>query len=93
VKIHTMKIALYGLASLLCGCAGMVATDDGRTLVIEHDAFISADRARGVAVLACQQRGAGDARYVSSANKQPRLPKGSGVQLSAYECVDARPAS
>ena len=71
----------------LVGCAGMVSSNDGQRVTIEHDGFVSADSARSVAARACQQAGKTDAKYLISANKNPRLPAGFGVQLSTFECL------
>jgi hypothetical protein len=71
----------------LSGCAGMVTFNDGSQTAIEHDSFVSADRARTLAAKSCAQAGKQDAQLVTSVNKNPALPAGSGVQVSTYRCM------
>jgi len=83
-----MKMQLLASAAVmvLAGCAGMVASNDGTRVVIEHDGFVSLDSARDVALKSCQQAGKTRAVHVISANKNPRFDPGVGVQLSTFHC-------
>lgn len=72
--------------ALLSGCSGMVASNDGERVVIEHDGFVSLASAHEPATAACIQNGKNSAVYLRSANKNPRLAPGSGVQLSTFQC-------
>lgn len=83
-----MRIELLAAtaAVVLAGCAGMVASNDGTRVVIEHDGFVSLDSARDVALRSCQQAGKSRAVHVISVNKNPRFEPGVGVQLSTFQC-------
>lgn len=83
----TMRCAAaVALVSMLAGCAGMVASNDGNRVVIEHDGFVSLDSARDVATKSCAQAGKSRATHVVSVNKNPRFEPGFGVQLSTFQC-------
>lgn len=73
-------------ALALAGCAGMVASNDGNRVVIEHDGFISLASASEVAARSCAQAGKPRVRHIVSANKNPRFEPGFGVQLSTFQC-------
>lgn len=79
-------IAAAAAVALLTGCAGMVASNDGSRVVIEHDGFISTESARDVALKSCQQFGKTKALHLATANKNPRFEAGFGVQLSTFAC-------
>jgi hypothetical protein len=73
-------------AVVLAGCAGMVASNDGNRVTIEHDGFVSRDSAQEVATKSCIQAGKSRAVHVVTANKNPRFEPGFGVQLSTFQC-------
>lgn len=77
---------MAGAALVLSGCAGMVASNDGNRVVIEHDGFVSLDSAREVATKSCSQAGKARAVHVASVNKNPRFEPGFGVQFSTFQC-------
>jgi hypothetical protein len=81
-----MKLAIMVMAGALTGCAGMVASNDGQRVVIEHDMGIADQRVQQLAVQACEQHGKPSATLVTTANKNPRYKKGFGVQLSTFDC-------
>lgn len=81
-----MRLFLILCISLLSGCAGMVTSNNGNTVVIEHDFFIGLDAVQELALKACAQNGKTEAIFSTMANKNPRLSKGDGVQLSTFEC-------
>lgn len=70
----------------LTACAGLVTANDGNKVTVEHDGFVSVATARDVALKSCQQAGKANATFLASANKNPSLPAGTGVQLSTYSC-------
>lgn len=85
-----MRLLVLGLAVLgISGCAGMVTGFDGERVTIEHDMFVSVESARAVAAQACKQGGKSDAVLIATANKNPRLNVGQGVQLSTFRCTVA----
>lgn len=73
-------------AIALAGCAGMVTSNTGDSVTIEHDGFVSIDSAREVAIAACKQNGKTNASLLRSANKNPRFATGTGVQFSTFAC-------
>lgn len=79
--------ALLSICLALAGCAGMVVGGDADTVVIEHDFFIPAESARAIAQASCEQSGKRSADHSATVNKNPRLPRGHGVQLSTFRCV------
>lgn len=79
-------LALMASVAFLSGCAGMVVSNDGNRVVIEHDGFVSLDSARSVAEKSCLQAGKSRVVHVVSVNKNPRFDPGLGVQLSTFQC-------
>ena len=73
------------LAGTLSGCAA-VQYNDGDKVSIQADAWYGLDSLHSTAVKACQQYGKSKAVYVHSANMNPNLPKGSGVQNTIWKC-------
>ena len=69
----------------LSGCAA-VQYNDGKTVSIQTDAWYGLDSLQKTANEACQQYGKEKATYVHSANMNPHLPKGSGVQNTIWKC-------
>lgn len=82
----SILIAVVSASSFISGCAGMVTANDGSRVTVEHDFFIDVSSAQKVAERACSQNGAATARHIATANKNPRFEKGSGVQLSTFQC-------
>ena len=75
----------FVLAGTLSGCAA-VQYNDGEKVSIQADAWYGLDSLHSTAVKACQQYGKSKAVYVHSANMNPNLPKGSGVQNTIWKC-------
>lgn len=78
---------VLALIVFLGGCAGMVTSNDGERVIIEHDGFISMESARSIALQSCEQAGKKDAKHIATANKNPRFAAGFGVQLSTFQCI------
>ncbi|MDX6917472.1 hypothetical protein R9X49_20395 [Pectobacterium carotovorum] len=72
---------------LLAGCA-TVQFNDGKTVSIQADGWYGLDSLQNTADKACQQYGKSHARYLHSANMNPHLPIGSGVQNTMWECSE-----
>ena len=73
------------LTGTLSGCAA-VQYNDGDKVSIQADAWNGLDSLHSTAVKACQQYGKSKAVYLHSANMNPNLPKGSGVQKTLWKC-------
>lgn len=76
-------IMLFAFA--LTGCA-MVQYNDGKTVSIQSDGWYGLDSLQKTANVACQQYGKAKAIYTHSANANPHLPAGSGVQNTIWKC-------
>lgn len=72
---------------LLTGCVGLVNSNDGNTVVIESDYWISQNSLQETANEACIQSGKSSASYLTKANKNPSLGKGNGVQITTFKCL------
>lgn len=70
---------------ILAGCAA-VQYNDGKTVSIQSDGWYGLDSLQKTANEACEQFGKEKATYVHSANMNPHLPKGSGVQNTVWKC-------
>lgn len=84
MKISPVSIVLITF-SLLSGCAA-VQYNDGEKVSIQSDGWYGLDSLQATAEKACQQYGKSKAVYVHSANMNPNLPKGSGVQNTIWKC-------
>ncbi|WP_312229011.1 hypothetical protein [Pseudescherichia sp.] len=73
------------IALTLSGCA-LVQYNDGKTVSIQSDGWYGLDSLQKTANAACQQYGKSKATYTHSANANPRLPAGTGVQNTIWEC-------
>lgn len=83
-----MRVALYAtLALLLTGCAaGMVRSNDGQRVVIEHNGWVKVDEVRPIAAASCRQAGKAAAVHVTSVSTNPALPLGTGAVMSTFRC-------
>jgi hypothetical protein len=59
------------------------------TSTIEYEG--GADVARDLTTRACQRAGQQTAEIVSTVNKDPALPAGTGKQVTTFRCAAARP--
>lgn len=80
-----MKATLVLIPFLLSGCA-MVQYNDGDTVSLQSDGWYGLDSLQKTANEACKQYGKSRAVYTHSANANPHLPKGSGVQNTIWKC-------
>ena len=85
IPFFTRAVALIACL-ILAGCAGMVTSNDGSRVTVEHDFFVDVASAQKVAQRACSQSGMVSARHIATANKNSSLEKGFGVQLSTFQC-------
>ncbi|AKE10712.1 hypothetical protein XJ20_12780 [Serratia liquefaciens] len=79
------KLALICLPLILVGCA-QVQYNDGKTVSIQSDGWYGLDSLQKTANAACKQYGKSKATYTHSANMNPHLPAGSGVQNTIWKC-------
>lgn len=70
---------------MLSGCAA-VQYNDGEKVSIQSDGWYGLDSLHETAVKACSQYGKKRATYLHSANMNPNLPAGSGVQNTFWKC-------
>lgn len=64
----------------------MVQFNDGKTVSIQSDSWYGLDSLQKTADAACLQYGKVSAKYTHSANVNPHLPAGSGVQNTIWTC-------
>ncbi|MFG0800774.1 hypothetical protein [Leclercia sp. GLN_9] len=81
--MKNLSMVLIPLA--LVGCAA-VQYNDGNTVSIQSDGWYGLDSLQKTANASCQQYGKSKATYIHSANMNPNLPKGSGVQNTIWKC-------
>ena len=75
--------------SLLCvlvaaGCT-VVKPGEGNTTTIQHKP--GAEVARDLSDRACKKAGQQRAEIISTVNKDPALPAGTGTQVTTFRCV------
>ncbi|EMD7541347.1 hypothetical protein VV415_004911, partial [Salmonella enterica] len=73
------KSVIVGAILAISGCA-MVQYNDGEKVSIQSDGWYGLDSLQKTADKACQQYGKSKAVYQHSANANPNLAPGSGVQ-------------
>ena len=79
------RTILLVLPLLMAGCA-QVQYNDGEKVSIQSDAWYGLDSLQKTANAACAQYGKSKAFYQHSANMNPHLPAGQGVQNTIWKC-------
>ncbi|EPB0790450.1 hypothetical protein ACQ90T_004090 [Escherichia coli] len=79
------KVVFAGAIFVLSGCA-MVQYNDGNKVSIQSDGWYGLDSLQKTADKACQQYGKSKAVYQHSANANPHLAPGTGVQNTIWKC-------
>jgi hypothetical protein len=79
----TRAIALAA-AMLLVGACTVVKINPGSTTTIEHES--GAETAKDLANRACRKGGQQTAVIISTTNKDPALPAGTGKQVTTFSC-------
>ncbi len=79
------KSVIVGAMLAVSGCA-MVQYNDGEKVSIQSDGWYGLDSLQKTADKACQQYGKSKAVYQHSANANPNLAPGSGVQNTIWKC-------
>lgn len=84
MKITGMFVGVVFIVTFT-GCAA-VQYNDGEKVSIQSDGWYGLDSLHKTAVNACNQYGKTKATYIHSANANPHLPAGSGVQNTLWKC-------
>ena len=79
---------LLSLFVALAACTTININGDD-TSSIEHEP--GADVARDLTTRVCQRAGQQGSEIISTINKDPDLPAGTGKQITTFRCVAARP--
>lgn len=79
------RIMAFGVVLSLTGCAS-VQYNDGEKVSVQSDGWYGLDSLQNTANKACQQYGKSHATYLHSANANPHLSAGSGVQNTVWKC-------
>ena len=74
---------LSALCVVLCACTTIKINDDD-TSTIEYEG--GAEVAKDLTTRACRRAGQQSAEIISTVNKDPALPAGSGKQVTTFRC-------
>ena len=80
------SVVLASLCLVLGACTTIKVNKDD-TSTIEHEG--GADVAKDLATRACTRAGQQSAEIISTVNKNPALPAGSGKQVATFRCLAA----
>jgi hypothetical protein len=79
---------LLGLYVVLAACTTVrVNSDDTSSITYEGGPEVAKDLTTRV----CQRAGQQSAEIISTVNKDPDLPAGTGKQIATFRCVAAKP--
>lgn len=81
-----MKQTVLLAACLIIGACTVVKIGEGDTSTLQHEG--SAD-AQDLANRACRRAGQQQAQIISTENKDPALPPGTGKQVTTFRCSAA----
>jgi hypothetical protein len=79
-------LSLAAVSALLTGCT-MVRINSDDTSTIEHKGGV--EEGRNLADRACRKAGQQSAEIVSTVNKNPEDPPGTGKQVTTFRCSGA----
>jgi hypothetical protein len=82
-----MKPTALLAACLIIGACTIVKIGEGDTSTIQHDG--GAEEAQDLANRACHRAGQTQAQIISTENKDPALPPGTGKQVTTFRCSAA----
>ena len=74
-------------ACLVVGACTMIKINPGDTSTLEHEG--GGDVAKDLATRACHRAGQQSAEVISTVNKNPDLPAGTGKQVTTFRCSAA----
>lgn len=83
----TRSAMLFSLHVALAACTTIRISGDD-TSSIEHEG--GAEVAKDLTTRACQRAGQQGAEIISTVNKDPDLPAGTGKQVTTFRCVAAK---
>jgi hypothetical protein len=83
-----LRSALLLAVGVILGACTTVKIGGGDTSVIEHEA--GAGVAEDLTTRACRRAGQQGAEIVSTVNKDPALPAGTGRQVTTFRCLAAK---
>ena len=82
-----LRSALLCSLGLLIGACTTIKINPDDTSIIEHEAGIEV--ARDLTTRVCQRAGQQSAEIISTVNKDPELPAGTGKQVTTFRCSPA----
>lgn len=83
---HIALLSLVLVGALLTGCT-MVRINSDDTSTIEHNGGV--EEGRNLADRACRKGGQQSAEIISTVNKNPEDPPGTGKQVTTFRCSSA----
>ncbi len=81
--------ALLAAGALFTSACTTVKIGGDDTSIIEHDGGV--EEAKDLSTRACQRAGQQSAEIISTVNKDPALPPGTGKQVTTFRCSPATP--
>ena len=84
-----MRSALVPALCVVFGACTTIKINQDDTQTIEHEAGVEV--ARDMTTRACQRAGQKSADIISTVNKDPALPAGTGKQVTTFRCSAAEP--
>jgi hypothetical protein len=82
----TRSAVLLALCVALAACTTIRIGDDTSTITYEGGPEVAKD----LTTRACQRAGQQSAEIISTVNKDPDLPAGTGKQVTTFRCVAAK---
>jgi hypothetical protein len=84
-----MRSAVLSLLCVVIGACTTVKINKDDTSTIEHEGGVEV--AKDLTTRACLRAGQKSAEIISTVNKDPALPAGSGKQVTTFRCSAAEP--
>ena len=84
-----MRSAVLSLLCVVIGACTTVKINKDDTSTIEHEGGVEV--AKDLTTRACVRAGQKSAEIISTVNKDPALPAGSGKQVTTFRCSAAAP--
>ena len=84
-----MRSAVLSLLCVVIGACTTIKVNKDDTSTIEHEGGVEV--AKDLTTRACVRAGQKSAEIISTVNKDPALPAGSGKQVTTFRCSAAQP--
>ncbi|HTG77245.1 MAG TPA: hypothetical protein VL546_08755 [Steroidobacteraceae bacterium] len=84
-----MRSAVLSSLCVVLGACTTIKVNKDDTSTIEHDGGVEV--AKDLTTRACVRAGQKSAEIISTVNKDPALPAGSGKQVTTFRCSAAEP--